>query len=102
MPREKGFVHCLRKMGPQTAVYDLTLGFPSIRDHNNRPTLKNLANGKLPEMEVHVRRYAPEDVPHGADDATIGNWYAARIAVSGCSTTALTASGCWQAARSLP
>lgn len=79
MPREKGFIHCLRKMGPQTAVYDMALGFPSIRDEEVRPTLKNIVNGDLPSMDIHMHRWSADEVPHGGTDEEVAEWLHARF-----------------------
>jgi len=73
-PRDKGFIHLLRQLGPNTAVYDMTLAFPSLRK-GRRPAPIDMVNGNWPETHLHLRRFGPEDYPCTGSDEELATWY---------------------------
>jgi 1-acyl-sn-glycerol-3-phosphate acyltransferase len=70
LPRTRGFVISIKELrGYITALYDVTLIY-SKKDPNIVPTLfdyftANLSNFSL---EVHIRRFSIEDLPHSDND----------------------------------
>ena len=74
MPREKGFIHMLREMGPNTAVYDIALAYPSLRNHNHRPNPLDMISGNWEPSSMHLRRWGPEELPKS--DEGLKKWCA--------------------------
>lgn len=68
VPRTKGFVATMEGLGTHLdAVYDVTVGYPDFT-----PTLVNCFERKVRRIEVHVKRYAIDELP--TDDEGRSAW----------------------------
>lgn len=77
VPRTKGFAASVQGLrGHIAAVYDVTIGYVG-----GVPTLWQYALGYAPVIHVHVRRFALDAVPEGAEDGWLQDRFAEKDAL---------------------
>ncbi|MBP9707883.1 MAG: acyltransferase [Oligoflexales bacterium] len=74
VPRKKGFTATVHGLHADAkAVYDVTIAYPQ----ENTPTLWEYIQGKVKKIDVHVKRYAIQELPK--DEIALGEWLMQRF-----------------------